>query len=92
MVGAGDVATDQIPARHDEVGEKRDHGEALDVWLRIPDGEEEAEAEANTYATPTGYRVDWSLTAVGLVKSVEFDTLGETHAWLEAEGFADFTA
>jgi hypothetical protein len=64
----------------------------LDVWLRIPDGEDAAEAEANTYATPTGYRVDWDLTAVGLVTSVHFDTLREAHAWLEAAGFADFTA
>ena len=65
---------------------------ALDVWLRIPDGEEESEAEANTYADGSGYRVEWYLTAVGLVTPVHFDTLPEAYAWLESEGFADFTS
>jgi hypothetical protein len=64
----------------------------IDVWLRIPDGEEEAEAEANTYLTDDGYRVEWYLTAVGLVKSVDFDTLADAYDWLEREGFADFSA
>lgn len=64
----------------------------LDVWLRIPDGEEESEAEANTYAAAHDcYRVDWSLTAVGLVKSHVFATLADAHAWLRAEGFEDYT-
>ena len=66
--------------------------DALDVWLRIPDGEEESEAEANTYRTETGYRVDWYLTAVGLVKSSHFDTLDAAHEWLRREGFEDFTS
>ncbi len=66
----------------------------LDVWLRIPDGEEEAEAEANTYMdfTRYQYRVDWYLTAVGMVKSAFFPTLAEAHDWLEEQGFADFTS
>jgi hypothetical protein len=67
--------------------------EPLDVWLRIPDGEDESEAEANTYRTDDGrYRVGWYLTAVGLVKSVSFDTLEEVHAFLTREGFEDFTS
>lgn len=65
---------------------------AIDVWLRIPGGEEESEAEANTYKTETGYRVEWYLTAVGLVKGVEFNTLADAYGWLEREGFANFTA
>lgn len=64
----------------------------LDVWLRIPDGSEESEAEANTYHTETGYRVDWYLTAVGLVKSVPFDTLADAYTWLEREGFTNYTS
>jgi hypothetical protein len=67
-------------------------GNPVDVWLRIPDGEEEAEAEANTYQTETGYRVEWSLTAVGLVRAAEFDTLAEAYDWLEAEGFDNYTS
>ena len=68
------------------------HGAAIDVWLRIPKGEDESEAEANTYMTETGYRVEWYLTAVGLVKDVEFDTLTDAYDWLESEGFAGFTS
>lgn len=64
----------------------------IDVWLRIPEGEEEAEAEANTFTTDTGYRVDWYLTAVGLVKSVEFNTLADAYDFLEREGFQNFTS
>lgn len=65
---------------------------AIDVWLRIPDGEEESEAEANTYRTEYGYRVEWYLSSVGLVKGVEFSTLNEAYAWLEAEGFENYTS
>lgn len=64
----------------------------LDVWLRIPDGEEEAEAEANTFRDDGGFRVEWYNTAVGLVSSKWFATYDDARAWLEAEGFADFTA
>lgn len=67
------------------------NNKALDVWLRIPDDREEAEAEANTYKTATGYRVEWYLTAVGLVKAREFETLAEAYEWLESEGFDDYT-
>ncbi len=66
--------------------------QAVDVWLRIPDDEEEAEAEANTYRDGDGFRVDWYLTAVGQVTSVYFGTYDEARTWLEAEGFADYTA
>lgn len=66
--------------------------EPIDVWLRILDDEEEAEAEANTYLTETGYRVEWYLTAVGLITSVEFDTLADAYDWLEREGFVNYTA
>ena len=69
-----------------------DFEDAIDVWLRIPDGEEESEAEANTYKTDTGYRVEWYLTAVGLVTEVPFDTLDAAYAWLEREGFTNYTS
>lgn len=61
----------------------------IDVWLRILDGDEEA--EANTYMTDDGYRVEWYLTSVGLVSSADFDTLSDAYDWLEREGFANFT-
>lgn len=66
--------------------------EPLDVWLRIPEGEEESDAEANTFKDEYGwYRVEWYLTSVGLVSNVEFRTYAEAEAWLTAEGFRDFT-
>lgn len=64
----------------------------IDVWLRIPEDEEDAEAEANTFLTKTGYRVEWYLTSVGLVTTVEFDTLADTYDWLENEGFVNFSS
>lgn len=64
----------------------------LDVWLRIPDGEEESEAEANTFADADWFRVDWHLTTVGLVKSRSFPTHDAARSWLESEGFRDFTS
>lgn len=69
-----------------------EYSEAIDVWLRIPEDSEESEAEANTYLTETGYRVEWYLTAVGLVTAVEFDTLADAYDWLEREGFANYTS
>lgn len=64
----------------------------IDVWLRIPEGEDDAEAEANTRRDGDGYRVDWSLTAVGLVKqSPWFADYTQAQAWLIAEGFDDYT-
>lgn len=66
--------------------------EPIDVWLRILGDDEEAEAEANTYLTDTGYRVAWYLNSVGLVTNVEFDTLADAYDWLEVAGFANFTS
>lgn len=74
--------------------------EPIDVWLRIvnegddftPDSNGYYNAEANTYETETGYRVEWCLSAVGLVKGVEFDTLTDAYDWLEREGFANYTS
>jgi hypothetical protein len=66
---------------------------ALDVWLRFdsPD-DEESSAEANTYEDNGVYRVEWCLTAVGLVKTRSFITYEDAVAWLTAEGFQDFTS
>ncbi len=66
--------------------------DALDVWLRIPEGEEESEAEANTYRDNNGFVVEWYLTAVGLVKERWFATHEEARAWLQAEGFEDYSS
>lgn len=66
--------------------------EPLDVWLRIPKGEEESEAEANTFRDGDRFRVDWYLTSVGLIKSRMFDSYADAETWLTAEGFADFTS
>lgn len=72
-----------------------DNEPALDVWLRIPEDDNpdgEAEAEANTYREDDGtVRVEWSLTAVGLVTSVGFASYDAAREWLEAEGFTDYT-
>jgi hypothetical protein len=65
---------------------------ALDVWLRIPEGEEEAEAEANTFVWLGVYHVEWYLTAVGLVKTQWFHTHEAARAWLTAEGFEDYSS
>jgi hypothetical protein len=74
---------------------------AIDVWLRVGDDEHDDfdplpdgsyPAEANTYPTETGYRVDWYLTSVGLVSSVHFDTLADAYDWLEREGFANYSS
>ena len=71
---------------------------ALDVWLRFDSPEdEESSAEANTYREVDAdgaetYRVEWYLTAVGLVTRVPFATYEQAQAWLEAEGFQDFSS
>lgn len=67
---------------------------ALDVWLRFTDEEdEEPDAEANIFANdPECFRVEWYLTAVGLVESRKFATYDEAKAWLEGEGFTDYSA
>ncbi len=67
-------------------------GSPIDVWLRIPADSDESEAEANTHKTETGYRVDWYLTAVGQVKSVQFDTLADAYGWLLRGGFDNYTS
>lgn len=75
----------------------------LDVWLRFdPPDSEECDAEANTYQVPAprgrrydesdDFVVEWYLTAVGLVTKVRFDTYDEARAWLEQQGFQDFTS
>lgn len=66
--------------------------EALDVWLRIPKGEEASESEANTYRIEDGYRVEWYHTAVGQVSHRDFDTYDEARAWLQSEGFEDYSS
>lgn len=68
-------------------------GPALDVWFRFTDPDnEQLEAEASTFPTEVGFVVQWNLAAVGLVKSVPFDTLDTAREWLAVEGFTDFTA
>ena len=75
---------------------------ALDVWLRFetsyddatgePYEDEEASHEANTYGNEDGtYRVEWYHSAVGLVTTVDFDTYAQATAWLEKNGYQDFT-
>jgi hypothetical protein len=78
----------------------------IDVWLRFFTGDEvcpifgttadddEAEAFANTYAEEdgNGYRVEWYLNSVGLVKSVSFSSLTAAYSWLTAEGFEDYSS
>ena len=65
----------------------------LDVWLQFDaEDDEEARAEANTFKEDGQFRIDWYLNAVGLVKSVYFDTYEEATAWYEREGFQDFSS
>lgn len=67
--------------------------EALDVWLRFADDDdEETEAEANTFDDDGRYRVEWYLTSVGLVTARTFPTYEAAAAWLTAEGFQDYTS
>ena len=65
---------------------------ALDVWLRIPEGVEESEVEANVYPEGDYFVVKWDLTAVGLVTEVPFLTYQGARDWLESEGFVDYSA
>ena len=54
---------------------------------------EEADAEANVFPAIDGrVFVAWYLTGVGLVTKVYFDTYAQATAWLEAEGFQDFSS
>lgn len=66
------------------------------VWLRIPEGEDEAEAEANTWrcrttSGKTVWVVGWYLNAVGLVMWGVFSTKKSADRWLESNGFDDYT-
>lgn len=72
----------------------------IDAWLRIANEDDDFapgidgyhNAEANTYLSDDGYRVEWYLRAVGLVRAVEFDTLADAYDWLEQERFENYTA
>lgn len=75
----------------------------LDVWLKfvpvtgdtldVPDYEDElADYEANTYHIGSGFVVQWYHTAVGLVSERWFTSYGEARAWLESEGFEDYSS
>lgn len=65
----------------------------FDVWLAFgSDNSEEAEYEANTRMTDTGYAVDYYHTAVGMVSTKEFDTLADAYDWLESEAFENYTS
>lgn len=77
--------------------------DALDVWLRIPECEilhqidpcecdDEAEAEANVFPHEGRFQVQWYLNSVGLVTAVDFTTHEDAQAWLESEGFQDFSS
>ena len=74
---------------------------ALDVWLQITSMEyddepgelyDEVTAEANTYRDDDSYRIEWYLSAVGLVTRVYFNTYEECTAWYERENFQDFSS
>ncbi len=66
--------------------------EPLDVWLRFDDESEYAEAEANTFPDEDGFRVEWYINTVGQVTSRFFTTREGATAWLEAEGFEDYSS
>lgn len=64
----------------------------IDAWLRFDaDDDEESEAEANTYLDGTGYRIEWCLTAVGLVTRVYLGNYEGVTKWYASNGFTDFT-
>jgi len=67
---------------------------ALDVWLKFDPHHEDEDAafEANTFRTTGGFEVRWYHTAVGQVAHKFFPTYEEAVAWLEAEGFQDFSS
>ena len=65
----------------------------MDIWLQFDaEDDEEARAEANTFREDGQFRIDWYLNAVGLVKSVYFDTYEEATTWYKREGFQDFSS
>lgn len=66
--------------------------ESLSVWLRYESPEdEEASHEATIDQDGDTFVASWSHTAVGQVSTREFDTEEEANAFLESEGFEDFT-
>lgn len=77
-----------------------DTSSPIDVWLKFdaqmtadfdPD-DDIATHEANTFQNSDGsYRIEWYLNSVGLVKTVEFDTLADAYDWYEREDFQDFS-
>ena len=72
---------------------KRPEDKPLDVWLKIPDGEEEAEYEANTFRRNDGdYVIEWSHVDIGWVTTETFGTYEEAESWYEDNGYQDFTA
>lgn len=81
--------TEALDTCPDCLGSGLDYDQPLDVWLRS-DGES-TDAEANVYRDGTGYRVDWYLDAVGLVRGEYFGTYTEAVEWLTAQGFDDYT-
>jgi hypothetical protein len=68
----------------------------MDVWLKFDDPEDlddEASYEANTFKiSEDHFVVEWSHTAVGQITQKDFDTYEEATAWLEANGFQDFSS
>lgn len=67
--------------------------EYLDVWLKFDSDEDEIPTlEANTRMTVTGYAIDWYHIGVGLVTSLEFDTLADAYDWYESNNFSDYAA
>ena len=75
-----------------------DTNKPLDVWLKFDHilddcDDDTASHEANTFQNDDGtYRVEWYLTAVGLVTTVNFDTYKDAQEWLTLEGFSDYSA
>ena len=75
----------------------------LDVWLKFyepatdGDGEDylaeyEAEYEANTYRSGTGYVVEWYHNDVGQVTEEYFDTIGAAREWYATNGYEDYSS
>ena len=70
---------------------KRPENDPLDVWLKMLDGEEEAEYEANTFRRHDGdYVIEWSHVDVGLVTTETFGTYEEAVSWYEENGYTQF--
>jgi hypothetical protein len=92
--GDDSIWRETCEANHEDrvAAHEPDSDQQLDVWLRIPDGSEESEAEANTFYEDGGFVVKWYLTAVGLVTRKTFTTYEAAQVWLKAEGFEDYSS